>query len=627
LAQGTRKADMPKKNLSPHFIGALAAITASVLACKPRSYVAELKSSRVSADSARVANLLLQKYDGFASQNSMPAHTKWDFSAQVSRISSALSDGESVQILSQTHKATVLTQAKVSELHAAIVANIPALRNVPEPQVTVIKDAAPNAFTRAGVFCIPLPVVSREARAMDSNSRDWITVFNGKMFAADAGMAVIGTGASAAQEGCPAGLEARPDLIPALVQSLQKKSPECQVELKNAALLIAPQCYDSVAYSGGVQGVLHLAAAASLVVNTGLLAKLDEQHVEAMLAHELAHYYRNHASKNLVPGEELSYFYSVHRYTNRSAQPVQDSSPEMTALLQDLRKTASFVPYGVSGMQNHPEGTRLAQFLCQNMEKSWERAGKVRPADWVVACALLEKKFLPLRALPYSMNRNLRTLSRSQYLALDAAATSVFSVFSRMSIGEMLSLLGSDSPTQERARDGIRMAFSWLNPATGGHVPKVQNGDRISVLAATFNERAHKRDAKVLSVVSRARELGFGWYNTEVEADEIAAYILAMAGKSPRQLADSFFRFAAVLDEDSVFSPPIEECRKGFLNNWTHWTFQGKSWVPFFGSPNELHPSHCFRVYNVDMEIAGQKLPSGNPTNSSQEWLLMKGAL
>ncbi len=117
------------------------------------------------------------------------------------------------------------------------------------------------------------------------------------------------------------------------------------------------------------------------------------------------------------------------------------------------------------------------------------------------------------------------------------------------------------------------------------------------------------------------------WYTSEVEADEIAAYLLSMADKNPKQLIDLFFRFAGVVDEDSAFAPSAEDCKKGFVNGWQHWVFRGKAWVPFLGSPNDTHPSQCFRAYNVDTEIFKQGIPLGRDTAPSEAWRLMQATL
>jgi hypothetical protein len=107
----------------------------------------------------------------------------------------------------------------------------------------------------------------------------------------------------------------------------------------------------------------------------------------------------------------------------------------------------------------------------------------------------------------------------------------------------------------------------------------------------------------------------------------VDTYLLSIAGMSPNQMPDAMFRSLGALDENTLFAPGVEDCRKAYQNNWSHWVFNGKPWVPFFGSPHDVHPSNCFRAYNADAEIRANKIPAGTYTRSSNEWRLMQGTL
>ncbi len=357
---------MTLRRCLPPFAGSAVLFLVFVVGCKPRQFstIAE-NDVAISAEAERTAARLLQKHNPFVMPSAMPTHIPWNFGGWMVRQGGLEVSNVESRVFPQGHPATVLTQKMVHRIHAAAVASIPALRGIPEPMVTVLKDPEPNAFTSTGVICLPVPIVPDAPNAFSPEpapEKEWITAFGGKLYPGEIGRMVGGVQG----ESCPAGVEARANLVPQLLQSLRLGSPECQPALKNGTLVISQQCYNSVALPGGARGVLHLAAAASIVVHAGLLAKFDERHVEAAVAHEMAHYYRNHVAKTLTSEQQVSYFFRIPDYQNRSAVPPRDDSPETKALANELGTTQSSVPFVISGLQNHPSAARLAKFICQN---------------------------------------------------------------------------------------------------------------------------------------------------------------------------------------------------------------------------------------------------------------------
>jgi hypothetical protein len=96
---------------------------------------------------------------------------------------------------------------------------------------------------------------------------------------------------------------------------------------------------------------------------------------------------------------------------------------------------------------------------------------------------------------------------------------------------------------------------------------------------------------------------------------------MALAGENPRAAADTFFKHLALVETggSSTITPSLSECRKGFLNNWKDWRFNGVPWVPFFGYTFALHLKDCYRIYNIDKETEAfgyGNIPSSRDTAS-----------
>jgi hypothetical protein len=146
------------------------------------------------------------------------------------------------------------------------------------------------------------------------------------------------------------------------------------------------------------------------------------------------------------------------------------------------------------------------------------------------------------------------------------------------------------------------------------NLSKVLHGELIRI-KEQFNQKARALGA-------RAQQIGFGWYTDEQEADEIAVHLMALAGENPRSAADIFFKQLGLFDTGgtSTVAPSLSECRKGFLNNWQDWRFNSVPWVPFFGYTYQLHPSDCYRIFNVDKETEAFGYGSIPTSRDSAQW-------
>ena len=407
-----------------------------------------------------------------------------------------------------------------------------------------------------------------------------------------------------------------------MVNSLQTQEPSCKLENRDGKIFLENSCYQKVSNGGKIQGIVYWAQAAMVVVYSKLLKALEQQHMEAVIAHELAHYYRRHSFSYVSEKRDKNHFFRIADYTHRGSRPKPDSSPEITQLAELLRKSDAWMTGRFAEQKYHPEIWILTDSLCFSYDRSLRKSNVPVPPPLTKACADFNRA--SNAALPSHQRHGsgIRNLSRSERLEIDKSIETVLQTMSHKTIGELVKLYGpKESEIAYIRKITLRLLYEYYSAAIPPSVDNLTVLERINELNVSLLEK----ERQVRELISKAQELGFGWYTAEIEADEIAAYLLSIAGMDPNQTIDKHFKIESF--SSTSLGPTIEECRKSFLNGWKHWVFNGKPWVPFWGIPEDLHPSNCFRAYNVDLEIRGQNLPQGRYTRSSDEWRLMQSSL
>jgi hypothetical protein len=134
------------KRLSAVIIG-----SSFVLNCKPSQKNVSQAANFSSDDAGRVAALLVKKYDGFVQESAIPNYAVIDNVGWYNQVYPQFADYAAKiyglpPLFPPSHPATTLTQGIVRRIHEALVAKIPAMRNVPEPQALVTQSRKINAF-------------------------------------------------------------------------------------------------------------------------------------------------------------------------------------------------------------------------------------------------------------------------------------------------------------------------------------------------------------------------------------------------------------------------------------------------------------------------------------------------
>jgi hypothetical protein len=126
--------------------------------------------------------------------------------------------------------------------------------------------------------------------------------------------------------------------------------------------------------------------------------------------------------------------------------------------------------------------------------------------------------------------------------------------------------------------------------------------------------------------VEEATERRIGYYTIEQEADELALEFLAMAGIPPTAAVEAWVNLSGELAKNSVANPaiPIYECLRLRNQGWKDESGR-EVFVPV-GDYRESHHSWCYRIRNIDAEIAahryvlsGRSLPERNWKSIQQQ--------
>jgi hypothetical protein len=124
--------------------------------------------------------------------------------------------------------------------------------------------------------------------------------------------------------------------------------------------------------------------------------------------------------------------------------------------------------------------------------------------------------------------------------------------------------------------------------------------------------------------IEEATKRQLGYYTIEQEADEIALEFLALAGIPPTAAVNAWFNLSSKLNSRTTSKPaiPMDECLRLRQNNWLDEKGQ-QIFVPV-GDYRESHHSWCYRIRNLEAEIAAHKYVIQPRTIPVTNWKLIQ---
>ncbi len=322
-----------------------------------------------------------------------------------------------------------------------------------------------------------------------------------------------------------------------------------------------------------------LATSPYIHVTSKLLATADEVTLAVVMAHELGHYYRAHASEARVAKYNFWFDNAVDRV--KRPVPAADAAAlaaQYAAIVQGPATIQVAVPGRYSPRLRTFVLAAIPELLTERTE-----AGFV--------CAAARDALGPWRDVLRD-DAGLPTEQINDYLRFEAALATC---------APQLNLSGDPSAT---AISYGRVLMSVMD-AKLGKVTLPFRATLADVLTA-LNTNAQKLDAKEAALLAKIQQNRIGIYTTEQEADDLAMEFAARIGLSPDQVIEGWLGF---MRQNVTLVPPEYQANreqeyaacKGMLDaNFTTKDSAGKT-IPVFvpiGSLSEPHHSNCYRLFN-----------------------------
>ena len=371
-----------------------------------------------------------------------------------------------------------------------------------------------------------------------------------------------------------------------------------------------------------------------ITLHLGLLRFMSEESVVAIIAHELGHYYRAHATDNnrLEGG---FFFYEKDAGNGKRPMPITDATVNRNARAT-LDLAANRVPNAIPGTKIDSE--ILMAFLKAKEIEVLSNYSDFKSSDFPEYAD--ENGFVPFYAIllrkcranhPNKQNcdtfenvlkskeissslKSSAMPDRNSYLALESAflaATSNLKVglpYERKSwyvdsekIDLMNSFLGADEKLSPFG-DSISLAC-WLTYREAKQ--ELISPDQFLTSCGTKLELDRKNaDHKVNELALK----GIGWYTTEQEADEIGAELVASVGIQPSAMPSSLFDlFKYVHESRSKMMKGVDynTCKKLAVNNFGIGTGSVRSVA--IGDWVDTHHDMCYRIYNISRDSLSHK--------------------
>ncbi len=467
------------------------------------------------------------------------------------------------------------------------------LDEVPPPRGRVYVSAGVNGFVSAGWVCYDFadPTAATTAAstaAADSNA-------GSKLLAVRDETTAIPLDSKACAKGTDlAGLDA-------FFSWLERRAPGCRIARDARGVLFTGECPSSWRTEAAAAAVLeadpkaphgsnawratrvaHVTTFAAVSVSTAALERLPEDEFEALIAHELAHYYRAHAT---AAHDEYDYFYRVGE-GNSELKPLPDAS--LASLGAKLLSLGSMLdhPRPSPGVR-HPALVGFTNGL----------AGVVREQESPSpACSEFVATLDAGTALvwPYVTGADTSEAAARAWAQVDASLSACAEtlVVSADRLADLLPYSMKDLATSD--------------PEAWATTP-----------LPTILTRIDARHWEQVATFERAVEERLGYYTVEQEADDMSAEILTTLGRDSGAAAALLLsQFRARADASGRDSTLLTEM--GLATCEAH---RARGWRDERGQPvfvpiadfNGAHHALCFRIHNLDREVEahrwGRRLP------------------
>lgn len=529
-----------------------------------------------------------------------------------------LLDLDNGKYLAADHELTKWTQqwvdridAKLRQEHAA------ALVNTPKPIAKVIKQSSANAFVAPVPVCYNVKVKLKNGSENSANTLD-----NVYLDARDGEFS-----SWPAQYKCVSGDSSE---IKSFVNNYNAASVGCRFTFSGSVLEGNSQCGRSTDIGSIVAAkkLVLLQTANYVTVHTGIFALMSEEALISVIAHELGHYYRAHVAGAM---KEFDFFYTMDRNSTDSRPRPEPAKKQMgdAAVAGSTLLNGSDSYTAISTQTIRPELFMAVGTVVSKVCSSASCPTACKPVSTLIkssefVSAMSTYPFAEATPAMISVYKDFEEKAASCFAAIKMTSSDTITP-TTIGYRKFVSYVSSPEwPTWlDRIGAGgksyVARMGSLAASRAGSAAPSGQTLDRV---LATLSKKFDGQDDAGEAALKAAYDAHLGQYTAEQEADEFAAEVVNDIGVEPKHVVDAM----ASLGKGSPnslrgFSLGQQDCEALWRRNWLD-DSGSYAFVPI-GDFSEVHHSSCFRMFNLDREIAAHRYQTPSvdvPLLSASGW-------
>lgn len=533
---------------------------------------------------------------------------------------------DNTRYLGSDHELTEWVQGWVDRLDSSIRSEHPEkMANTPKPIAKVIKNGSANAFVAPVPVCYNVKVKLKNGTADDDNTADAVYL--------DARAGEFSSWP--AQYKCVDGADGLAG-IRSFIAAYNATSTGCQFSVSTAGVLEgSSECLrsDDLGDVVAAKKVVLLQTANYVTVHTGIFPLMSEEALISVIAHELGHYYRAHVAGSM---NDFDFFYTLGQ-NNGTGRPVAEADKKemgdnAVAASTLLNATDTYTAF--EGQKIRPELFMAIGSVIDTVGSSNSGAAACKSAEEFInsddfASSMGTYPFANASADLTAAYKEFETKAVACLKALKMASASGTINGTSIGYGKFLSFI--EKPVwpswlgrlSASGRNYVGKMNALAAARAGQNAPA---GQTLGDVANVLSKKMKDQDDAGENALKQAHNARLGQYTSEQEADEVAAEWVNDIGISPEHVVDAMRR----LGKGSTtslrgFILGETDCEDLWKRKWMD--ENGAYFFVPIGDYSEVHHSTCYRMFNLDREIAAHsyQTPANNPPLlSSTAWLALQ---
>ncbi len=509
------------------------------------------------------------------------------------------------RVLGADHELTLRYQTFVDRIDAYVREVRPDLtESTPRPRVRVYDDGLANAWASGVPVCVDAPVTfERDPGAGEGREYFAAILHHGFVEPLEERTAGGGFFGEPSRPTEPCVEAPYSGEVEEFVAWINRRRGPCRYELRDGRIHVSgASCRIERGRDdfGGARSARYHAVIPYVFITTAFVELIgDEDQIVGVLAHELAHYYKAHATnadfvltgdifegggeEDYSPsGQGYNYFYTQTRVPQPIRPAPRDDSDRIRRAVLRFAPNQGNPFKDVGGASLDPTLGRFVVSLVYGGELPTDRVASCRRAHEIV----MDSAFYNL---VYA--QQLSADEQAAYLELEGAfleCAREVSVPSDLALGRLLA------------------AFST---PMGIELPGFETQGGLEDIVLELDRRMRVYSEEERDFYAFMEREAIGYYTAEQEADELGAELMAGIGLDPMAHALLDLRGGELREAEApagflrVNGLDMARCRELFDNDWIDPATGAYVFVPV-GSLSDIHHGPCYRAFNLSREVA-----------------------